>query len=474
MEPATSLGGRLLDVVFGVGLLGGGMLVAAGLHRSSEDRYRSRRSFSIGSAPGADAPVDPAYLAAPESAAHELVTTSGEDFVVHPTPRMNGVIEVSGQSHTLDEIGATNGTAFRLPPGARVRLECGRTMFVIRSIGRPAAMPRSRRGASAAELPYAIGAAAALGLFVLMIFTIPPDPRSLSLDRLGAESRLLSFRIAPPADPSVPLTRVIGTSAPSASAPAGPHGASGGAQTPDRYWRRDQAKRSRPARGLTEEESIRQAGNAGVIGILKADRGESVDAIFERGSALGEPSDVDAVFGHLEGTVVGSAWGKGGLDVFGTGDGGAGTGEGILGVGSLQTLGRGRGRGRDDGPGYGRIAGRLGTRRAGTPDVIPCEGSVRGALDKEIVRRSIRRHLNEIRFCYEEGLRRRPQLDGRVAVQFTIAGTGRVLTSLLQSSTLGDRTVENCAVNAVRRWEFPQPQGGGLVMVSYPFAFTRL
>jgi hypothetical protein len=31
--------------------------------------------------------------------------------------------------------------------------------------------------------------------------------------------------------------------------------------------------------------------------------------------------------------------------------------------------------------------------------------------------------------------------------------------------------VESCVVQAVRRWPFPRPEGGGLVIVSYPFNF---
>jgi hypothetical protein len=37
---------------------------------------------------------------------------------------------------------------------------------------------------------------------------------------------------------------------------------------------------------------------------------------------------------------------------------------------------------------------------------------------------------------------------------------------------MGNIRVENCVVQAVRRWEFPKPLGGGIVIVSYPFNFT--
>ena len=53
--------------------------------------------------------------------------------------------------------------------------------------------------------------------------------------------------------------------------------------------------------------------------------------------------------------------------------------------------------------------------------------------------------------------------------QFTISGTGQVLASVVQSSTMNNPTVEQCVAQAVRRWEFPKPEGGGIVIVSYPF-----
>ena len=90
-------------------------------------------------------------------------------------------------------------------------------------------------------------------------------------------------------------------------------------------------------------------------------------------------------------------------------------------------------------------------------------------LDKEIVRRVVRQHRNEVRHCYEVGLIAKPALEGRVVTQFTIATTGRVLGSAVTESSVRDRDVEQCIAQAVRRWEFPKPQGGGIVIVSYPF-----
>ena len=48
-----------------------------------------------------------------------------------------------------------------------------------------------------------------------------------------------------------------------------------------------------------------------------------------------------------------------------------------------------------------------------------------------------------------------------------------VCLSVVQSSTVNSPSVEQCIAGAVRRWEFPKPQGGGIVIVTYPFVFTQ-
>ena len=46
------------------------------------------------------------------------------------------------------------------------------------------------------------------------------------------------------------------------------------------------------------------------------------------------------------------------------------------------------------------------------PEIIPSILSVRGTLDREIIRRTIRRHINEVRFCYEQELSTHRNLGG--------------------------------------------------------------
>jgi TonB family protein len=104
-------------------------------------------------------------------------------------------------------------------------------------------------------------------------------------------------------------------------------------------------------------------------------------------------------------------------------------------------------------------------------EVIPGQALVTGRMDREIVRRVIRRHRDEVKWCYEQQLSKHPELAGRVEVRFTVGPRGAVLSSALATSSLGNATVEACIVEAVRRWEFPAPVGGDSVEVSYPFVF---
>jgi TonB family protein len=97
--------------------------------------------------------------------------------------------------------------------------------------------------------------------------------------------------------------------------------------------------------------------------------------------------------------------------------------------------------------------------------------AIAGALPKETIKRVIGRHLNEVKFCYHKALARDPSLGGKVVVRFVISPTGTVQTAAVDSSTMADPEVESCVVRSVRRWRFPQPEGGGIVVVTYPFLF---
>jgi TonB family protein len=214
------------------------------------------------------------------------------------------------------------------------------------------------------------------------------------------------------------------------------------------------------------------AKNAGVLGVFRQTQSSHIASIFGRDSALGR--DATNALGNLIGSELQEAYGVvGGLGLVGPGKGGGGTGEGTYGVGNLGTIGKcvgnacgpGSNSGYwNHGPGIDRF------KRHGTgPEVTGGIVKTRGRLDKEIIRRVIRSHLKEVKFCYESELVKKPDLYGRLTVQFTITPTGTVSSSAVEQSSVGNRNVEQCIAAAVKRWTFPQPEDGGIVLVNYPF-----
>ena len=110
---------------------------------------------------------------------------------------------------------------------------------------------------------------------------------------------------------------------------------------------------------------------------------------------------------------------------------------------------------------------------AGTArDAGPRPAGPKGSLDKDDIRKTIRGHISPIRLCYERALPANTDLRGRVNVEFVIDTDGAVAYSSVTSTTLRDIAVEDCIGKATCAWDFPKPNGGGFVIVSYPFYLT--
>ncbi len=152
----------------------------------------------------------------------------------------------------------------------------------------------------------------------------------------------------------------------------------------------------------------------------------------------------------------------------GYGIGGGGTGWGTIGLGSYGTIGKGSGTSVGDGAVSG--AGMLRAAVTAAPIVtIGAPVAAAGSLDKPIIRRYVRRRLNQIQYCYEKRLRSRPDLAGTLTAHFTIDGNGRVIAAT--ADCLGDAEVEACVTGVIQAIEFPRPSGGGAFQVNYPFEF---
>jgi TonB family protein len=205
------------------------------------------------------------------------------------------------------------------------------------------------------------------------------------------------------------------------------------------------------------EQDRRKVMSAGLLGALKRDGASS--NIFGPGG-LGTGVN-DALGGLRSGAGAGTMRGVGGLGSRGSGVGGGGTG---LGLGGLGTKGTGPGAG-----GYGGID--LGVRGKETTRVIPGRTVVVGGLSRDVIAKIIRSHQHEIKYCYEVELQKNAALAGKVAVLFTIDSTGAVSEAKVSESSLGNRATEQCMLSRIQRWKFPEPEGGGVVTVAFPWIF---
>ena len=98
---------------------------------------------------------------------------------------------------------------------------------------------------------------------------------------------------------------------------------------------------------------------------------------------------------------------------------------------------------------------------------------VSGGRAKDSVRAVVRAEIGDIRECYNQGLTSRPDLAGRVLVDFVIVADGAVSSARVgEGTTLGDAEVEACIAAAISSWTFPAPREGSTVKVSYPFVLS--
>ncbi|MBN2799037.1 MAG: AgmX/PglI C-terminal domain-containing protein [Deltaproteobacteria bacterium] len=200
------------------------------------------------------------------------------------------------------------------------------------------------------------------------------------------------------------------------------------------------------------------AENAGVLGALR--EGSDLDGVF---GTSGLDSSITGGIGGLIG-AKGTQIGSGGLGSRGSGLGGGGTAEGL---GGLGTKGRGSGA-----SGYGSGGGHFGDKSDGAISAVSGDPIILGALDRSLIDEVIKRHMNQIRYCYQRELTKNHNLQGKVVIKFVIAKDGSVSSASVKQSTIDSSAVDSCVASRFMHMQFPQPIGGGIVIVSYPFLFA--
>lgn len=298
-----------------------------------------------------------------------------------------------------------------------------------------------------------------------MVRPMPPPPMVLPKEVKPAPAKT-----TPTAKPVTQAANQVKGSAPSprggnegeGARAAGTEGKKGAPNKPKSPVAMD-SSRGRPNAPTAAKSMAQGQGNVeALLSDIGGNISQKMAAAGKGASAAGE---------KLRGYGAFTTEGNGGLGNLGEGRGGGGTSQTVSGLG---TKGLGDGA---KGTGLGAIGsgGDISGTGRGRPSIEvgnAQETIILGGLDKSIIDEYIRRHMRQLRNCYEKELGASPSLSGRISTKFTISGSGVVSGAGVSSSSMGNSNVEKCVVGILKRIVFPEPVGGGTVDVDYPFMFT--
>lgn len=390
---------------------------------------------------------------------HDLFAFDEEQYVAHIQKDWDGFVDIEDQRYSFEQLVAAgrasvDGNEYSVPVTDDVRLAVdvdGVTYFSHK------VLPGSRllsRSTEDPDYPF-IAISAFMGflglMFGLVIYFMPARP-SASMDEIP--DRFVEMTIDKP-EPKEEKKDKKPDANPDAGEGAKAKNEEGKVGKKDAKMKKAKGNKVDIQKAQKDREI---AENAGLLGAM-ADAG-GMDGVFGS-SAL--DSNLTGGVGGLIG-AKGTQIGAGGLGSRGSGLGGGGTAGGL---GGLGTKGIGSGK-----SGYGKGGGSFGAKGQGGIGKVGGSPIILGALDRSLIDAVIKRNMNQIRYCYQRELAKKPSLGGKIVIKFVIAKDGSVSSASKKTSSMGSAPVEQCIVGRFMRMKFPEPKGGGIVIVSYPFLFS--
>jgi hypothetical protein len=419
--------------------------------------------FKIGSAAGVNFSMGDQRLGGPT---FSLVSADGAGgFTLRITGQMTGELERKGRIVTLMqaiESGMANrdddAYAITLEPDDIALVDVGGVVvdLCFQPVPQKVAVPITER------LDWT-----ALNVFLLVFFfagllVVAAVTRAASgdefTDELSGNTAVLTKLLVKPPDPQKnPFLEQLAKSKEKGEAPAafqGTEGQMGKKNAPNRDAKaapkaidpnsKDQAR-------LIAQRIFGGKGNAGIA------------TLFGRAGLGGS---LQAAMGHMTGSTVGDAGGVLGMGLKGSGGGGGGTGN-TIGIGAVGTRGVAGGEGK-----YGTGIG-MGKKTSADISITNSDPEVTGSMDPELIRRVVRSHHDQLKYCYDNALTKNPKLTGKVSVRWIITEGGTVASSNVVNSTTNTPELDRCIAGRVLTWIFPKPKGGGVAVVTYPFVFKQ-
>ena len=94
------------------------------------------------------------------------------------------------------------------------------------------------------------------------------------------------------------------------------------------------------------------------------------------------------------------------------------------------------------------------------PRVLMRKPTVKGSLPVEVVRRFLRRHIHQVRACYDKLLVTKPSAKGAVSLSWTVNTKGEVEAAKVTKTTFDGDAPSTCILTALKTWSFVGPSDG--------------
>jgi outer membrane biosynthesis protein TonB len=434
--------------VLRIGVILGGKIV--------EERVLSpRQTVTVGS--GAKNTIVVKHAGVPES--FTLLTWSGDQYQLHFTEGSEGSVQ---STHGQADFGALvaqglakrQGNVFAVPvsEGQRGKVAFGDVNLLWQFVAQPpesprASLPKEAKGNHFQSMDRLFVTVLVLsilfhaGTYVALANT--PLPPEVTLEEIPDRYAkvLIPEKLPKPPEPAKEE----------------------GSKKEEKVVEKKASDDKKPAES-SEQQAARKAARAAAVakavqskGILK------VLGALGPGTGSGAVADVFGAGGGM--TDVASALsGAGGIAVAtdpGAGGGRKGGGQGgAASIGNLATSGG------------GQVAYGAKSEVKVTGSVAAEEAEVDSAeIDQQKLANFIKARMGLIKACYENALKRNPNLKGKIAIRFTILETGGLADLESITNTMGAADVSNCIMATMRSWR-TQFKPSGPVTVEYPFVFS--
>jgi len=411
------------------------------------------------------------------------VVLVGEDkkaFAVVPATA-KGSIEKDGKSSPIDQTNAlpcaalAGSAQIAMSLGAKVKLEVSGVTILVSSVKAGRAVKGKAALSTSGLSWHGVSFALHAGLLAAAAFFLPPlgadDESEISADDKyfiqHALDQIAEREEDKKENPEVVETNTKAPGGTSGERSSGSEGKMGSTVSRNSNGRMGIAgPNDNRDPQVARRAALDDAQNFGMIGLLSSMAGGDPNAVTAPwGGETSLGSDPRSALGNMWGASLEDAAGAGGLGLSGNEQGGGGKGEGI-GIDRIGTVGTMLG---GPGGGFNRTLKQK-EHKTVAPIVRPQGITTSGKLPAEIIQRIVRQNFGRYRFCYEQGLRGNPNLQGRVAVRFVIGRDGSVSQVQNGGSDMPDSNVVSCVVRSFYGLSFPQPENG-IVTVTYPIMF---